>query len=434
MREAREALAAAEQEAQDVEGEWDEFDLLAEIGKIGLDFLAGDIIACVEEPNLVDCLWALVGLVPWGKIGKLLKSIPKVIKLIDRFLDLKRRLDKARKARKDAKDRLDDALEACKNRKGGNSFVPGTPVLMADGSRRPIEAVGVGDLVWASDPRTGRAGPFPVTALIAGQGVKHLVELTIDLDGWIGGPIARITATTNHPFWLPSGGWTDAGDLMPGDVPATPDGRSVLVVDTLEYTRTGRVHNLTVDGPHTYYTTAGGVDLLVHNDPTPIPGEACGVGSGPGTPEPGTPEYQQRIDELSQDPSHVGKVTPQQIREAEVGLELERRGDLPGPIKRAPKINGKDTGEFVDANGQHWDIKGFTDIYQGGPKKGQPMPPNARGRYDRQEAISAINHELAQNPVEKVILDPKNLSPQALQDLRDLVASKPEWQGKVIFF
>ncbi|XVQ12633.1 polymorphic toxin-type HINT domain-containing protein [Spirillospora sp. CA-255316] len=287
-REALDALARAEREAREVEGEWDEFDLLAEIGKLGLDFIAGDIIACVEEPSLGDCLWALVGLVPWGKIGKLLKSIPKVIKLIDRFLDLKRRLDKARKARKDARDRLDRAKEACERKNGpGNSFVPGTLVLMADGTRRPIERVRAGDLVWASDPEGGRSGPQPVTAVIGGTGVKRLVDLTIDLDGQVGGRTTTLTGTGGHPFWVPStGDWIDAGDLVFGDRLSTADGRPATVVGARERARLQRVHNLSVAGPHTYHVVAAGRSVLVHNDPVPTPGASCGPDGPEPTPTP----------------------------------------------------------------------------------------------------------------------------------------------------
>ncbi|WP_433327546.1 polymorphic toxin-type HINT domain-containing protein [Spirillospora sp. CA-294931] len=257
----------AERDAQGVEDEWANFDLLKEIAALGLDFLAGDIIKCIQEPSLGDCLWALVSIVPWGKIGKLLKSIPKVVKLIDRYLDLKRRLDKARKARKDAKDRLDRAVEACKKKKP-NSFVPGTPVLMGDGSRKAIERVRVGDRVWAADPVTGRSGPRAVTDLISGAGRKRLVDLRIDLDGWLGGRTSGLTATADHPFWLPGAGdWIDAGDLVPGDELVTAGGRTAVVVAAREYTRVQRVHNLTVSGLHTYYVGSGGRDLLVHNDP-----------------------------------------------------------------------------------------------------------------------------------------------------------------------
>ncbi|WP_281176597.1 Hint domain-containing protein, partial [Spirillospora albida] len=224
-REAKAAADKADQDARDVENEWNNFDLLKEIAKLGLDFIAGDIIKCIDNPNFMDCLWAIVGIVPWGKIGKLIKSIPKIAKLIDRFLDLKRRLDKARKSRKDAKDRLDRALEACTGKKDPNSFAPGTPVLMGDGTRRPIERVRVGDTVWATDPETGRSGPRRVTHLIVGTDRKPMVDLTVDPDGQVGGPTARITATANHPFWAPGAGeWIGAGRLVFGDDLATPDG------------------------------------------------------------------------------------------------------------------------------------------------------------------------------------------------------------------
>ncbi|GAA2421294.1 hypothetical protein GCM10010191_35870 [Actinomadura vinacea] len=285
-REALAALAQAERDAQGVENEWDDFDLLVEIGKLGLDFIAGDIIACVENPNLGDCLWALVGLVPWGKIGKLLKSIPKVVKLIDRFLDLKRRLDKARKGRKDARDRLDRALEACQ-RKQRNSFVPGTPVLMADGTRRPIEHVRVGDLVWAADPRSGRGGPQPVTAVIGGTGIKRLVDITIDLDGQVGGRTTTLTGTGDHPFWVRAAGdWIDADELVFGDRLTTADGRHATVVATQERARFQRVHNLTVAGPHTFHVVAADRGVLVHNDPVPTPGESCDVDQPTPSPTP----------------------------------------------------------------------------------------------------------------------------------------------------
>ncbi|MFC7732187.1 polymorphic toxin-type HINT domain-containing protein [Actinomadura keratinilytica] len=278
---ARAALAAADRELNGAQREWDGFSLLEEIGKLGLDFLAGDIVNCVKKPNVGDCLWALVGVVPWGKIGKLLKSIPKVIKLIDRFLDLKRRLDKARKARRDARTRLDKALEACKrqNKRTGNSFLPGTPVLMADGTRKPIERVRVGDMVWASDPVTGRSGPRRVAARIVGDGPKDLVDLTVDLDGSLGGPTARVTATANHPFWVTGvDDYIDADHLAFGDVLGTAGGGRATVVDSSHRRRHATVYNLTVEDLHTYFVGLGGTDVLVHNDPTPGPNDACSTG------------------------------------------------------------------------------------------------------------------------------------------------------------
>ncbi|GAA3943904.1 hypothetical protein GCM10023085_27410 [Actinomadura viridis] len=267
LREARAAAGKADQDAQSLENEWANFDLLKEIGALGLDFIAGDIINCVKKPNFGDCAWALIGLVPWGKIGKLLKAIPKVIKLVDRFLDLKRRLDKARAARKAAKSRLDDAIEACRKKQPQpNSFPPGTPVLMADGSRRPIEKVRVGDRVHAADPETGRAGVRTVTDRIVGEGRKRLVDLTVDLDGRLGGPTATLTATSGHPFWVAgTDDWIDGGRLVFGDTLVTPGGGTVMVLKSRRYERAQKVYNLTVDDLETYYVAAGSLNLLVHN-------------------------------------------------------------------------------------------------------------------------------------------------------------------------
>lgn len=266
-RAAQDAAAKADQEARAVENEWNNFNLLKEIAKLGLDWLAGDIINCIRKPNVSDCIWGLIGIIPWGKLGKALKAIPRLIKLIDRYLDLKRRLEKARNARKAAQERLRKALAACEGA-APNSFPPGTLVLMADGRRKPIERVAVGDLVWAADPETGRTGPRRVTRTIAGAGSKDLVDVVVDLDGALGGPTAVVTATANHPFWVAgTRDWIDGGRLVFGDMLAAPDGRRALVVETRRYSAERRVHNLTVEGLHTFYVTVGGLDLLVHNDP-----------------------------------------------------------------------------------------------------------------------------------------------------------------------
>ena len=55
-----------------------------------------------------------------------------------------------------------------------NSFVAGTPILMADGTLRPIERVFKGDLVLATDPATGATVARRVTALIRSDGIKDL--------------------------------------------------------------------------------------------------------------------------------------------------------------------------------------------------------------------------------------------------------------------
>jgi RHS repeat-associated protein len=178
--------------------------------------------------------------------------------------------------------------------KGGsckkNSFVPGTKVLMADGSKRNIEDVKEGEFVLASDPETGNLQARQITDTRNHSGVKHLITLTVDPDGKDGDAKPEtITATDEHPFWLPDfGRWANAEDLEPGMWLQTSAGTWVQITAIDETHRTQRVHNLTVDGVHTYYVQAGATPLLVHNVNKPIPG-VYGVNGEPVYDIPGGP-------------------------------------------------------------------------------------------------------------------------------------------------
>src|SRR5690606_7856107 len=96
-------------------------------------------------------------------------------------------------------DEIDKLRASCLT---GNSFVPGTLVLLADGSTKPIEEVELGDRVLATDPDTGESEPQKVVATIVGHGEKDLVEVTVDVDGDAGDAVSTITATAEHPFWV----------------------------------------------------------------------------------------------------------------------------------------------------------------------------------------------------------------------------------------
>jgi hypothetical protein len=158
-----------------------------------------------------------------------------------------------------------------------------------------------------------------------------------------------------------------------------------------------------------------------------------GAGGNPTSPDPqytpGTPEYEARISELSQDPAHGGEVTRSSVREAQVGLQLEGDGQVPGPITRAPlDAAGNDQGEFIDSTGQRWDVKSSPDLrpsYQNGA--GIPIRnPQTIGQFTRM-----INGELVKD--ENVMLDPDGMSPGRLAQLQQVVADHPEWVGKVLW-
>ncbi|MCK2216279.1 DUF6531 domain-containing protein [Actinomadura sp. ATCC 31491] len=148
----------------------------------------------------------------------------------------------------------------------GNSFIAGTPVLMADSSTKAIEDIKIGDRVVATDPASGRTEPKQVTALITGQGDKTLSEITLDIDGGHGDKTGIITATDRHPFWVPAlSEWLGAGQLKPGMWLQTSSGTYVQVVAIRLWTSVRYVYNLTTEGLHTYYVLAGGAAVLVHN-------------------------------------------------------------------------------------------------------------------------------------------------------------------------
>ncbi|QVJ02631.1 hypothetical protein KGD82_09805 [Nocardiopsis eucommiae] len=201
-------------------------------------------------------------------------------------------------------DKLKDVFS--RFRRGGNcnSFAAGTPVVMADGTTKPIEEVQVGDQVLATDPETGVEGTREVLATIVGSGTKTLVEITVDtavqlevtdaghgvIDEALGrpGPMVLgdvIIATDGHPFWSPElDAWIDAIDLVPGMWLVSSEGTLVQVTGIEAWTQPATVHNLTIQGIHTYYVVSGDSSVLVHNA---TPGQKCDLtlGAGPNARE-----------------------------------------------------------------------------------------------------------------------------------------------------
>jgi RHS repeat-associated protein len=138
-----------------------------------------------------------------------------------------------------------------------NSFSGDTLVLLADGSKKPISEIRVGDAVYASDPETGTQGPRIVTRLWMHD--DTLVDLAI------GG--GTVTTTASHPFWNATDReWQYASALNIGDAVLTASGDRLRVRGLRPQSlRADRAYNLTVDGIHSYFVAAAGEMVLVHN-------------------------------------------------------------------------------------------------------------------------------------------------------------------------
>ncbi|MGW1966367.1 ricin-type beta-trefoil lectin domain protein [Streptomyces sp. NPDC001935] len=152
----------------------------------------------------------------------------------------------------------EEAVTACER----NSFPGGTRVLMADGTRRPILDVRVGDLVLATDPASGRARPEPVTHTFRHH-TDHLVDVSV-ADG------GTLTSTSGHRVYVAGHGWVHVSDLRVGDRLRTSDGalQSVTALNDRPGLAPRPVYDLTVDGLHTFYVRPQGAhsrDVLVHN-------------------------------------------------------------------------------------------------------------------------------------------------------------------------
>ncbi|MBB5629253.1 polymorphic toxin-type HINT domain-containing protein [Sphaerisporangium krabiense] len=275
------SLACAKYKADLAKGkvkDWEKrlLDALMALGKIAADELGitagieclttGDLGACGETAlnilgSLAGGLVAKLGVkyaLPWKwkKGVRLAESVWKHARqAIDSFKGWVRSKDEL----KAAEGVVGKIIKSC------SSFVPGTEVLMADGTRKDIEDVRAGDEVLATDPQTGVTAAKRVIAVVTSAGTKNLVRVTLAVPGSRGA--TDVVATGTHPFWVAGEGhWLNASDLRPGMTLRDADGSAVTVLGVVKYQVAGqRVHNLTVEDVHTYHVAAGTADVLVHN-------------------------------------------------------------------------------------------------------------------------------------------------------------------------
>ncbi|MER5409219.1 polymorphic toxin-type HINT domain-containing protein [Streptomyces sp. NPDC002769] len=133
---------------------------------------------------------------------------------------------------------------------------------MANGTRRPIRDVRVGDLVLATDPASGKGRPEPVTDTYR-HDTTHLVDITV-------AGVGTLTSTAGHRVHADGRGWVHVSNLRVGERLRAADG--ALQTVTALRDRTGvtsqRVYDLTIEGLHTFYVRPQGgqsAEVLVHN-------------------------------------------------------------------------------------------------------------------------------------------------------------------------
>ncbi|MFI1017525.1 polymorphic toxin-type HINT domain-containing protein [Streptomyces sp. NPDC020965] len=229
-----------------------------------------DIKKCVTKGDMEACAWsvATVAGLALGGVGAGAVRAARAGRMVSQAAKYSDDIKTAANRTSNFVEKAESAVGCAETAAAlaGNSFLPGTKVLMADGFRKPIEKVKEGDTVLATDPTTGKTSKQKVTDTIVGKGEKRLVELTVDTDGPKGTATDKLTATVGHPFWVPSlKKWLKAGELKPGQWLQTGAGSRVQLDAVRAWTQQAAVYNLTVDRAHTYHVLAGTTPVLVHN-------------------------------------------------------------------------------------------------------------------------------------------------------------------------
>ncbi len=134
-------------------------------------------------------------------------------------------------------------------------FIAGTLVVTKSGLV-PIEDIKPGDMVWATDEKTGETALKEVVQIFRNE-TEEWVHITVNGE--------EITCTPMHPFYSPVKGWTSAVDLRAGDILVMLNGEYVVVekvqhelLENPEIT-----YNFEVEDYHTYFV--GNSEILVHN-------------------------------------------------------------------------------------------------------------------------------------------------------------------------
>ncbi|MFD5782998.1 polymorphic toxin-type HINT domain-containing protein [Streptomyces sp. NPDC126933] len=351
----------------------------------------GDMGACTE--TLINVLLSVVG----GAVGKLAAKYGapwKWKKAVQLVKNLKKHggdlydgltgLIKNRKKVKEAEGKLADARKKLDGEKKDppkkdpakeedpkknppctkHSFLPGTPVLLADGSRVPIETVSVGTKVTATDPASGLTATRAVTDTITTYSDRDFTRLQVVVDG----RAVPLTATDTHPFWLTGRArWVDAGDIRPGDRLRTPSGASLRVASVFRYTERQTTHDLTVSGIHTYYVGVAAQNALVHN---------CDEWTSKGNLDE---HYEKHGDEM-------GYESQREYEEAAKDLLCDCDGGRPGVLVKEASEDGS-IRYFDPATGEYGmkSKKGIISFYKldGGLAAFKGMPGTMRPRRRR---------------------------------------------------
>lgn len=210
--------------------------------------VVGNVISavdCARNPNVWDC----VGAVPViGNAGRAAHGIEEGAEIVSDIA-------KADKVASDASTVGKNLAKTCTH-----SFTADTPVLMADGTKKPISQIKTGDKVLSTDAHAG----FTTVQNVIATMVHHdddLLDVKIMASN---GQTSTLHTTSRHEIWdITSRTWVEAHDLPVGDHLQQADGAIATVNAVTVAVGSSDMYDLTISTDHTFY--AGVSTVLVHN-------------------------------------------------------------------------------------------------------------------------------------------------------------------------
>lgn len=133
-------------------------------------------------------------------------------------------------------------------------FLPDAPILLADGSSKPMGQIRAGDRVMA----------FRMDGSIAMTTVRNVIRRVAD--GYLVVTLEDIVlnVTAEHPFYVGNGTFQTIGSLKGGDTVFAFDGNGISeqrIIEVRRVSATVTVHNLQTDDPYTFFAAG----IAVHN-------------------------------------------------------------------------------------------------------------------------------------------------------------------------
>jgi len=156
---------------------------------------------------------------------------------------------------------------------GGGCFLEGTPILLADGSYKPIDKLEAGDFVSGLNTETNKQTTNRILEVKSPRQVDGYYNLITES--------TQVKVTGEHPFYVGNGEYKKVEELRIGDEIIILEDNEIVsekIIDKTYFPKKVTVYNIQTDGFNNYIAS----DIVVHNKGGGGGGGGAGGGAGGG--------------------------------------------------------------------------------------------------------------------------------------------------------